>query len=295
MGEVGRHDGERLAMQIGIFAKTFPRPALDEVLDAVASSGLRVLQFNLSCAGLPSLPEQLNIAQCDMVRAALAARGLTMAAISGTFNTAHPDAATRRDGLRRLRVLAENCQSLGTSIITLCSGTRDSQNMWRFHPDNSTPAAWQVMRETMHEAARIGEEFQVTMAFEPEVSNVVDSAKQARRLLDEVGSRCLKVVLDGANLFHSGELSRQDEILQEACELLRSDIVLAHAKDLARDGEAGHQAAGTGQLHYDCYLRNLRTAGFVGPLILHGLREDQVPASIAFLRGKLDQLGETNC
>ena len=42
----------------------------------------------------------------------------------------------------------------------------------------------------------------------------------------------LKVVLDGANLFHSGELPRMREILAEACELLGMDTVVAACQGL---------------------------------------------------------------
>jgi sugar phosphate isomerase/epimerase len=45
-------------MQIGIFAKTFTRPTLAETLDAIAAHGIRCVQFNMSCAGLPTLPER---------------------------------------------------------------------------------------------------------------------------------------------------------------------------------------------------------------------------------------------
>jgi sugar phosphate isomerase/epimerase len=62
---------------------------------------------------------------------------------------------------------------------------------------------------------------------------------------------------------------------------------LAHAKDLSRDGEAGHEAAGTGLLDYDHYLALLRSAGYDGPLILHGLAERQVDGCVEFLRKKL--------
>src|SRR5205085_9742453 len=113
--------------------------------------------------------------------------------------------------------------------------------------------------------------YDVLPAFEPEVSNVVDSAVKARRLLDEVGSPRLKVVLDGANIFHAGELPQMERILREAVALLGPDIALAHAKDLSRDGEAGHEAAGHGLLDYDLYLSLLASAGYAGPLILHGL------------------------
>ncbi len=37
-------------MRLGIFAKTFTRPTVEEVFDAVRAHGLRCVQFNLSCA-----------------------------------------------------------------------------------------------------------------------------------------------------------------------------------------------------------------------------------------------------
>jgi sugar phosphate isomerase/epimerase len=122
---------------------------------------------------------------------------------------------------------------------------------------------------------------------ETEVSNVVDSAQRARQLLDELRSPYLKIIMDGANLFHKGELPRMREILDEAFDLLGGEIVLAHAKDLSRDGAAGHEAAGTGKLDYDRYITLLRRVGYTGPLILHSLSEEQVPGCVAFLRSKL--------
>ena len=218
-------------MQIGIFAKTFVRPTLDATLDAVVAHGIHAVQFNMECAGLPSMPDVIAPSLAREIRDAHAARGITMAAVSGTFNIIHPDLAQRRDGLRQLGVLAEACHALGTNIITLSTGTRDPDNMWRRHPDNDTPEAWQEMIASMRVAVQFADDYDVTLAFEPEIANVVDSAVKARRLLDEIGSPRLKVVIDGANLFHAGELPRMAEILEEAMTLLGPDIVLAHAKD----------------------------------------------------------------
>ncbi len=274
-------------MQIGIFSKTFARPTLAGVLDAVAAHGLQHVQFNLDCAGLEPMPDVIADATCDVIRQALAARGIEMAAISGTFNMIDPDLSQRQLGLQRLRVLAAACARLGTQVITLCTGTRDPVSMWRRHPDNDSAEAWQEMLASMHVAAEIAAEFNVTMGFEPEVSNVVDSALKGRRLLDTIQSPHLKVVMDGANVFHAGELSTMHAVLDETFDLLGNDIVLAHAKDLSQDGEAGHDAAGTGLLDYEHYLALLQSAGYTGPLILHSLSEAQVDDSVAFLRGKL--------
>ncbi len=136
-------------------------------------------------------------------------------------------------------------------------------------------------------AVDIARPWGVTLAFEPEVNNVVDSAKKARRLLDEIGSPHLKVTMDAANLFHAGELARMSEVLDQAFALVGKDIVMAHAKDLSHDGDAGHEPAGHGKLDYGRYLSLLHAYGFKGPLLLHGLSPAQVPGCVAFLREKL--------
>ncbi|MBI4585580.1 MAG: sugar phosphate isomerase/epimerase, partial [Planctomycetes bacterium] len=249
-------------MRIGIMAKTFARPSLEEVLEAVKARGLDAVQFNMTCAGLPPIPDQIDGSLSDRIRRELERRGIAMAAVSGTFNMIHPDEAKRREGLRRLEALAAACGRLGTSIITLCTGTRDPEDMWRRQPENDAPEAWEDLLRSMRSAVEIAARHRVTLAFEPEVSNVVDSALKARRLLDQIGSERLKVVMDAANLFHAGELPRMRAVLDEAFDLLGRDIALAHAKDLSRDGEAGHEAAGTGLLDYDHYVAKLREASF---------------------------------
>lgn len=273
-------------MQIGIFTKIFPRPSLELVLDAVTATGLRCVQFNFESAGLPPLPDRISAALAERIHLEATARGLTIASVQGTFNMSHPDPEHRRTGLRRLGVLADRCATLRTSIIAICIGTRDPENMWRHHADNDTAAAWRDMSACVREAVRMAEGAGVTLALEPEVTNIVDSPQRARRLLDEIGSPHLKITMDAANLFHAGELPRMTEVMDEAFGLLGHDIVLAHAKDLSRDGEAGHEPAGKGLLNYDHYLALLRRAGFSSPLLLHGLHENQVADCVSFLRRK---------
>jgi sugar phosphate isomerase/epimerase len=274
-------------IQIGILLATFRRGTLEGRLDAAKACGLACAQVSLDCAGLPAMPDQISPELSQRIRREAAARGITIAAVQGTFNMSHPDAEHRRTGLRRLRVLAEACRQMGTSRIHVCTGTRDPDNMWRRHPDNDAPESWRDMVACVREAADIARQANVVLAFEPEVNNVVDSARKARRLLDEIGSPHLKVTIDPANIFHAGELPRMREILDEAFTLVGKDIVLAHAKDLDHGGDAGHVAAGEGKLDYDRYLALLRAYQFTGPLLLHGLSEAQVPGCVAFLRLKL--------
>jgi len=274
-------------MQLGVFARTFARDSLEANLDAVRDSGFICTQYNLACAGLSTLPNEIAPELCQRIRTAHTERGLAMASISGTFNIIHRDREVLEANFRRLGTVAQACALLGTNVITLCTGTRDRESMWRRHPDNDTVEAWRDMVASMRRITNIAEENQVIVGIEPEVNNVIDSAAKARRLIDELGSPHVKVVMDGANLFHTGQLARMHEVLDEAFEHVGRDIAIAHAKDLSHDGDAGHQAAGTGLLDYDYYLQLLKQSGFDGPLITHGLSESQVPQCVEFLHGKL--------
>ena len=277
-------------MHIGILLGTFGEPTLEAKLDAVKACGMDCVQVSMDCAGLSFMPETIPDAVADRIRTAAAARGIAVVGVAATFNMTHPDEEYRRTGLRQLGVLAAACKRMGTSNIHICTGTRDRENMWRRHPDNDTPESWRVMTGCVREAVRIAKDADVVLAFEPEVNNVVDSAKKSRRLMDEIGSPHLKVTMDGANVFHAGELAQMREVLEEAFALIGKDIVLAHAKDVSHDGDAGHEPAGHGKLDYDLYLSLLKGCGYRGPLLLHSLSEAQVPECVAFLRKKLDRL-----
>ncbi|MGA2033547.1 MAG: sugar phosphate isomerase/epimerase family protein [Thermoguttaceae bacterium] len=274
-------------MQIGILMGTFSRTTLEARFDAVKACGLDCVQLSMDCAGMPDMPEKIAPETAERIRHEAVVRGIEIASVQGTFNMTHPDAEHRRAGVRRLGVLAAVCKPLGTSKIHICTGTRDRGNMWRRHPDNDSPGAWRDMVACIRAAVDVAKPFGVTLAFEPEVNNVVDSAKKARRLLDEIGSPHLKVTMDAANLFHAGELARMSDVLDQAFALVGKDIVMAHAKDLSHDGDAGHEPAGYGKLDYDRYISLLQAYGFKGPLLLHGLSEAQVPGCVAFLRKKI--------
>ena len=277
-------------IQIGILLGTFRSGTLEARLDAVKAAGIDAVQLSMDCAGLSMMPDAIAPELAQQIRRAAAERDIKLASVAGTFNMCHPDAEHRQTGLRRLRVLAAACSQLGISKIHLCTGTRDRTSMWRRHPDNDTPEAWRDMVACVREACDIARQSRVVLAFEPEVNNVVDSAKQARRLMDEIGSPFLKVTLDAANLFPAGKLPQMKEILDEAFALIGKDIVLAHAKDLDHDGDAGHLAAGQGKLDYDRYIALLHKYRFPGPLLLHSLSEAQVPGCVAFLREKIARL-----
>jgi sugar phosphate isomerase/epimerase len=272
-------------MQLGIFAKTFAAQGAAAVLNAVRGAGYQTAQFNMACVGLPSMPDEISGSIISEIAAASQSSGVSIAAISGTYNMAHPDPAVRADGLRRLRVLIENAKALGTNLVTLCTGTRDVNDQWQFHKDNSTPEAWRDMRAEMAKALQLAEAHDVKLGIEPELANIVSSAKLAEQLIDDLESPHLKIVLDPVNLFEIETKRHCKEIISGAVDLLADNIVMVHAKDRNPLGE--FVAAGTGVVDFEHFINCLKKTGFDGPLVTHGLSETEAPSVAAFLKMQL--------
>ena len=154
-------------MQFGVFAKTFEGRDPLTVLSAAQHAGFAAVQYNMACSGLASMPDALDSSVARAVASAALATGISITAVSGTYNMIHPDVAVRDRGHARLRVLAARCAALGTGFITLCTGTRDAEDQWRDHPDNHSPEAWRDLCISMAEAIRIAEEFDVVLALSP--------------------------------------------------------------------------------------------------------------------------------
>ncbi len=183
---------------------------------------------------------------------------------------AHPDPGVRRDGLEKFKILCEAAARLRIPVITLCTGSRDPVNMWKWHPDNDSKEAWEDMIQSIEAALIAAEKNNLILAFEPESENVVNSASRARKLLDELRNPRLRIIIDPANLISPKR--NQREVLDEAFTLLGDAIVIAHAKDRNNDFKAC--AAGKGILDFEHYL--------------HGLKEDRIYRSpyYAWPRGR---------
>ena len=268
-------------MKIGVFAKTFPGKAPEGVLRQSAEAGFEGVQYNMACSGLPSMPEEIAPEIARAVQAAAAATGQAVFAVSGTYNMIHPDPEVRRAGERRLATIIGACRAMGTSLVTLCTGTRDAEDQWRHHPENGSPEAWRDLLHAFEPAVRLAESSGILLGVEPELANVVSSAKSARRLLDEMKSDAIGIVLDPANLAEQATPEERRRIIGEAVDLLAGDIVMAHAKDRAADGSVA--TAGKGVIDFGHFLSCLRAAGFDGPVVAHGFEQPEARDVARFL------------
>lgn len=272
-------------MQVGIMSGQIKRDTLALTLDGILEHDLRHVHFNWATADQSGPLEEKLPVLCPIVRSEIEQRGMTIVSVPCNSNMVDPDESKRAQAIERFKLIINACKDVGTSVVATATGSRNPESMWHDHPDNQSDEAWKVLRNSLEQILPAAEAAGVQIAFEPEVNNVTNNARRSRQIIDEMASPNLKVCLDAANLFGAGDLSRMTEVLDEAFDLLGEHVAIAHGKDLDHDGDAGHLAAGTGKLDYEHYVRLLCGLSFDVPVILHGIKEEQVDDAVSMLRG----------
>ena len=243
----------------------------------------------MACSGLGSLPLAISGEAAGAVHSAARDAGVAIAAVSATYNMIHPDLGEREKGRQSFQAIAAAAGTMGTSLLTLCTGSRDATDQWRHHPDNSSAAAWRDLCSEFEIVLAIADRYDVFVGVEPELANVINSAERARELLDTFNGGRVKIILDAANLFEIADSAQQRYLIEHAVDVLGDAIVMAHAKDRLADGRFA--AAGIGVLDYRHYLAVLYKSGFRGSLITHGLAATEAEQVAAFLKNEMAAAG----
>ena len=279
----------RLHCKCGVCSTDFESaahtPYAAEVLfQKMKERGFEAVQFAFSSIaetgftpnGQIEIPAVIPSAAILSVRENAEKYGIPVEVINGTFNMAHPDRGIREEGIRRFEILCRAEKELRAKYISLCSGTRNADHLWSPHPDNDTQEAWNDMLDTVSRCTKIAETYGITLAVESEASNIISTPERARRLMDTVGSPNLKMILDCANLFHTGEAHKENvrEILEHAFALYSNDIVLAHGKDIREGDGIDFCGTGLGIVDFAYTAALLEQYDFTGNMFLHGIYDE---------------------
>ena len=259
-----------LSERLGIFARTFPRETPQAVAAEVGQAGFAMAHWNFAALGRPTLADGVDDETFGRVRASFDSAGVAIPSVSVTYNVVHPDKELRERQTAAAVELIGRIPSLGADVATLCSGTRDPENMWRSHPDNARPDAWSDLRATLDVLLDAAATAGIRLGVEPEPGNIVRNASVAARLLNELGSDApIGIIFDPANLLSPATIAQQKEILTDAIDMLGARIIGAQAKDVV---ESGYSAAGAGMMDYHLVFRLLSRIAPV-PLIAQDVAE----------------------
>ena len=276
-------------MNIGIFSKTYENCNLEETFRKLAEDGIYHTQFNFASAGLSPLPSHISPEIIENIKTLSKQYSINLDILTGTFNMIDPDITKRNQGIQQFELQCKAAHELGIPIVSLCTGSKNPESKWKWHDDNLKEESWNDLITTTKQIIKFAEKYDVILGVETEASNIIDTADKARKYLDEINSPHLKIIMDGANLFHPGQQQDMKETLDYSFRLLGKDIVIAHAKDFSYDGDLKFVAAGQGELDFAYYVQLLKEYNYTGPIIMHGLSELQIQTSKKYLEDIINE------
>lgn len=269
-------------MRIGLCSSDFKVPMkcddlfkkMSDLKFTVTQVGLAsVIETNFVPTGNIEIPWKVEDDVIRMLVNASEKYGIEIISVNGTCNMAHPDPTIRDEAVNRFEGFAKSCKAMGATYASLCSGTRDLDDLWTYNEKNDTDEAWNDMFDTMCRVVEIAERYGLILAVETEAANVINTPERARKLMDSIGSENLKMIIDCANLFHAGKAHKSNvrPILKHAFECFGKDIVMAHGKDISDSDGIDYCPTGEGIIDYEYFMQLLREYNYNGDMLLHSI------------------------
>lgn len=269
--------------QIGARAHDYGRGTPADLFRRMRTDGWECTQlaYKKAVEGVSELTD-VTPELVEETRRAFADTGLSLAVLGVYREIGSADEALRERETNVFISQMPVCCALGAP----CMGTETT-------PMEKQPAGT-TMREAQRQLMRsleaivpAAEEAGVTVAIEPVWHHALCTAEFTKEVLDTMGSDCLRVLFDPANLLSREWMDRQDELFGRAVELWGDKIVGIHFKGIRYDAQGVRSACRLEQSQVD-YASVFRRLSQLPQSVLPVLREEAVPAAaasdIAFMR-----------
>ncbi|MBR4236443.1 MAG: sugar phosphate isomerase/epimerase [Clostridia bacterium] len=241
-------------MKIGVRGHDYGCAAPRELARRISDAGFCCFQLALHKAISGFAPQLglLNPGICSEIKNAFEDRRLEVAVLGCYIDPACQDEKKRDYDVRRFLEHIAYCRPLGSSIVATETSSCTEEDR---------QVQYKLLVESVKRMVEQAEKFGVFVGIEPVLKHTLNTPELARKLLDEVNSLNLKIVLDPINLLSPDNIERQNEIIDECFELFGTEIAAVHAKDVTiEDGAFKPCVIGTGLFDHEYFYRKLNCA-----------------------------------
>jgi len=261
-------------MRLGIRLHDTKKLPIEERLADVRSRGFTCGHMALAMVlqEYPTTDEAMTPGFAMYLRRIFAENQLDIAVLGCYLNLATPNQRQLAETTHRYMAHIRFASWLGCGVVGTETGAPNET--YTHVPECHGEEALQTLIANLRPVVKYAEQMGVVLAIEPVCRHIASTPARARRVLDEINSPNLQIILDPVNLLDIGNYKQQAEIVEEAIDLLGPDVAVMHLKDfVVENGELKSVAAGLGQMDFTSVIRFMKDRK---PFI-HATLEDTTP------------------
>jgi sugar phosphate isomerase/epimerase len=242
-------------MKIGVRAHDFGRLEVGELARRVKDAGFDCVQLAPAKAmqNVNSFADITPRVLEDISRE-FARADVELTVLGCYIEPSLPDRETR---LKNVQIFCDNlhhAKELGISVV----GT-ETTHFPIDAPPEEREKVYALLKDSVLRMAEAAEKTGANIGIEPVAEHTLNTPALTRRLLDEVGSDKLKVILDPVNLLLPATFDEQERIFADAFQCFGAEIVALHVKDIViESNEKAWRNIGAGGVRYDLIMPWLR-------------------------------------
>ena len=245
-------------MNIGIRLHDTASGSLKERLAFARAQGFSCAHVALSKVlddfSMEEAPEKLTDEYAFRVRQDFEASGLECAVLGCYLNLADPDPERRERTQEIYKAHLRFAAKIGARMV----GTETYANPEsRFaEPAPRSEEAFRLLLDSLKPVVRCAEETGAVLAVEPVWYHIISTPERAVRMLEELDSDHVQIILDSVNLISPEQAGRAEEIVRNAITLLGDRVRILHMKDfiITPEGKMDACACGLGSMRYEQLL-----------------------------------------
>lgn len=268
-----------IPLNLGIRAHDLTADTREELGEKIRHYGFTHIQFAIKKSFPDMAPTLTSISSgtASYIGDYLQNLGIKISILGCYVNLASPDPQIRKqeiDSFKHHITLANDYHAavVGTETGSVGNG---------YTTKNYTEEAYQLARDSVIEMVAFAEQFGVTVGIEAGINHPLYTSALARRLINEVRSPNLKIIMDCANLISVDNHQKQEEVVFHALNDLRDDISCFHLKDFViENNQVKIVPVGTGWMKYDQILSFLKHDKPLMFASLEATTEAYVPTAI---------------
>ena len=277
----------RIIMRIGIRAHDVAYAPLDELIPNIHKQGFHCMHIALSKSIKEFKPgvETMTPGLAMYIKELCAENKVDVAVLGCYLNLCNPNPEKHKEIVEKYKAHIRFASILGCGVVGTETGAVNEE--YEYEPANHSDEALQCFIDNLRPIVKYAEQFGVIVAIEPVWKHIVNTVERARKVLDAIDSPNLQIIFDPVNLLYTGNIDKQDEIIEKAFDLLLKDIAVVHCKDyVVENDELKSIAAGTGGLNYPLLLKKIKE---YKPYV-HCTLENTVPENAVATREFMEKL-----